>query len=98
MELIGNTYSQLNRGQVLPPPIPTFSNTASTAIPKTTITTTETSSTTTTSKDVLPWTVNKSNHIGDRVEYVGNLYQCLQAHTSLANWAPTETPALWQRI
>lgn len=99
MELIGNTYSQLNRGQILLPQIPTFSNTASTATPKTTITTTETSSTTTrTSRDIRPWIVNKSNHVGDRVEYLGNLYQCLQAHTSLANWTPPETPALWQRI
>jgi hypothetical protein len=99
-ELIGNTYSQLSGRQSLPPPTPTSSNTTTTTTQTTTVTTTATTSATTTaiSGNILPWTVNKSNHVGDRVEYQGNIYQCLQAHTSLANWTPTETPALWQRI
>jgi chitinase len=94
-ELIGNTYSQLSGHQSLPTTTPTSSNTTATKTQTTTVTTT---SATTTSGNILPWTVNKSNHVGDRVEYQGNIYQCLQAHTSLANWIPTETPALWQRI
>ena len=104
VELIGNTYSQLNRGQIrspLPPiSTPISSKTSATATATATVTTigTNPTTTTTTSRDILPWTVNKSNHVGDRVVYQGNLYQCLQSHTSLANWTPTETPALWQRI
>jgi chitinase len=101
VELIGNTYSQLSGRQSLPPPTPTSSNTTTTTTQTTTVTTTATTSAATRtaiSGNILPWTVNKSNHVGDRVEYQGNIYQCLQAHTSLANWTPTETPALWQRI
>jgi len=29
------------------------------------------------------------------VVYGGRLYQCQQAHTSLSNWTPPATPALW---
>lgn len=103
VELIGNTYSQLNgHHQPLPsiPLTPVPSNPTTTTTQTTTVTITGTSSTTTqrTSGGILPWTANKSNNVGDRVEYQGNIYQCLQAHTSLSNWIPTETPALWQRI
>jgi 3D (Asp-Asp-Asp) domain-containing protein len=34
--------------------------------------------------------------VGTQVSYDGNIYQCLQAHTSEPNWTPTATPALWQ--
>ncbi|HEY4384636.1 MAG TPA: carbohydrate-binding protein [Ktedonobacteraceae bacterium] len=34
--------------------------------------------------------------LGTQVTYDGNTYQCIQSHTSEANWAPPNTPALWQ--
>ena len=32
---------------------------------------------------------------GDRIQYNGKLYKCLQAHTSQADWTPDATQALW---
>jgi len=34
--------------------------------------------------------------IGAKVTYNGELYQCIQAHTSESTWEPNVTPALWQ--
>ena len=36
-----------------------------------------------------------SYSVGDRVQYNGTLYKCIQAHTSQADWTPDATPALW---
>ena len=36
-----------------------------------------------------------SYSIGDRVQYNGTLYKCIQAHTAQSDWAPDVTPALW---
>lgn len=36
-----------------------------------------------------------SYSIGDRVQYNGNLYKCIQAHTAQSDWTPDATPALW---
>ena len=33
--------------------------------------------------------------IGDRVQYNGTLYKCIQAHTAQSDWTPDVTPALW---
>ena len=41
------------------------------------------------------WAVGKAYAIGDRVQYSGALYKCVQAHTSQADWMPDTTPALW---
>ncbi len=35
---------------------------------------------------------------GDRVQYTGALYKCLQAHTSQATWTPTDAPSLWAKV
>lgn len=35
---------------------------------------------------------------GDRVQYNGKLYKCLQAHTSQADWTPEAAPSLWTEI
>lgn len=32
---------------------------------------------------------------GDRVQYNGTLYKCVQAHTAQSDWTPDATPALW---
>lgn len=36
--------------------------------------------------------------VGDRVFYEGQLYKCLTAHTSQAQWTPTDSPSLWVRV
>lgn len=41
------------------------------------------------------WAIGRAYATGDRVQYGGTLYKCLQAHTSQADWAPDATPALW---
>lgn len=33
--------------------------------------------------------------VGDRVQYNGILYKCVQAHTAQSDWTPDATPALW---
>jgi hypothetical protein len=42
-----------------------------------------------------PWAANVAYATGDVVTYGGNVYECIQAHTSLSNWTPDATPALW---
>ena len=44
------------------------------------------------------WATGKSYIIGDRVQYMGTLYKCIQAHTSQADWTPDATPALWVAV
>ena len=41
---------------------------------------------------------NVQYNVGDEVTYNGNLYRCLQSHTSLPTWDPVDAPSLWQRI
>ena len=35
---------------------------------------------------------------GDRAQYNGKLYKCLQGHTSQADWSPEAAPSLWAEI
>lgn len=44
------------------------------------------------------WQTDHHYGIGDRVTYAGHVYQCRQAHTSLAGWEPPNAPALWQAL
>lgn len=44
------------------------------------------------------WQTGEHYGIGDRVTYAGHVYQCRQAHTSLAGWEPPNAPALWQEL
>ena len=41
------------------------------------------------------WAIGRAYATGDRVQYNGTLYKCVQAHTSQADWTPDATPALW---
>ena len=41
------------------------------------------------------WAIGRDYAAGDRVQYGGALYKCVQAHTSQADWTPDATPALW---
>lgn len=36
--------------------------------------------------------------VGNRVQYAGALYKCLQAHTSQTTWTPTDAPSLWAKV
>jgi len=36
--------------------------------------------------------------IGQKVVYNGELYQCIQAHTSESTWEPNVVPALWKAL
>lgn len=41
------------------------------------------------------WVIGKDYAAGDRNQYAGTLYKCVQAHTSQQSWTPDVTPALW---
>ena len=44
------------------------------------------------------WTIGRAYATGDRVQYDGILYKCIQAHTTQADWTPDITPALWVAV
>ena len=44
------------------------------------------------------WAPNTAYSAGIIVSYNGSNYRCLQAHTSLAGWEPSNVPALWEQI
>jgi len=43
------------------------------------------------------WAPNTAYAANDTVTYNGSTYTCLQAHTSLVGWEPSNVPALWQK-
>ena len=44
------------------------------------------------------WAIGKAYAVGDRAQYNGTLYKCIQAHTSQDDWMPSATPALWKTV
>lgn len=44
-----------------------------------------------------PWGAGVGYPLGRRVTYDGQLWRCVQAHTSQVGWEPDATPALWTR-
>jgi hypothetical protein len=36
--------------------------------------------------------------LGQKVQYNGEEYQCIQAHTSESTWTPSAVPALWKDL
>ena len=40
----------------------------------------------------------KDYQTGDRVQYSGTLYKCLQPHTAQADWTPDVSVSLWVRV
>lgn len=44
------------------------------------------------------WAAGKGYATGDRVEYGGLLYKCLQTHTAQADWTPDAAPSLWAKV
>ncbi|MBC8062398.1 MAG: RICIN domain-containing protein [Clostridiaceae bacterium] len=47
------------------------------------------------SASAVAWAQNTSYKVGDVVSYNGQNYKCIQAHTSLLGWEPSNVPALW---
>lgn len=43
------------------------------------------------------WESGVAYAVGDRRQYDGLLYRCVQAHTSQDDWTPPQVPALWVR-
>lgn len=43
------------------------------------------------------WAPNTAYAVNDTVTYSGSTYTCLQAHTSLVGWEPSNVPALWSK-
>ena len=44
------------------------------------------------------WSQTAAYTVGQRVNYDGTLYRCLQAHTAQADWTPTAAPSLWAKV
>lgn len=44
------------------------------------------------------WAEGIAYAVGQRIQYGGKLYKCVQAHTSQADWTPAATPALWTEV
>jgi hypothetical protein len=43
-----------------------------------------------------PWKIGEAVEIGTLRQYSRDLYKCVQAHTTQADWTPDVTPALWK--
>ena len=43
------------------------------------------------------WAANMPYAVGDIRAYSGDVYKCVQAHTSQTGWEPPATPAMWQK-
>lgn len=51
------------------------------------------------SKELFPaWEENKEYAVDTRVRYNGELYKCLQAHTSAPSWNPVGAVSLWAKV
>ena len=44
------------------------------------------------------WEIGAQVAVGARVTYGGDLYKCLQPHTSQESWNPADAPSLWAKI
>lgn len=44
------------------------------------------------------WSTGTAYAVGDRAQYNGTLYKCVQAHTSQPDWTPDAVPALWVKV
>lgn len=51
-----------------------------------------------TAPELFPQWQLKDYQTGDRVQYNGLLYKCLQSHTSQPDWTPDKAVSLWVRV
>lgn len=48
--------------------------------------------------ELFPMWALKDYAVGDRVQYEGNLYKCLQAHMAQSDWTPDTAVSLWVKV
>lgn len=46
----------------------------------------------------MDWVDNEQVVIGDKRNYGGKTYQCIQLHQTLTDWRPDVTPSLWKEV
>lgn len=46
----------------------------------------------------MDWVANEKVEIGDKRNYSGKTYQCIQSHTTQTGWTPDVTTALWKEV
>lgn len=51
-----------------------------------------------TNTEGMAWVANEQVVIGDKRDYNGKTYQCLQSHQTQVAWTPDVTPALWKEV
>lgn len=44
------------------------------------------------------WEIGKAYETGARVQHGGSLYECVNAHTSAAEWSPPAAASLWSPV
>ena len=44
------------------------------------------------------WLADLAVKVDERYQYEGQLYKCVQAHTTQSDWTPDVTPALWVKV
>jgi hypothetical protein len=44
------------------------------------------------------WAEGSAYSAGEKVQYDGELWRCLQAHTAIVTWEPVNAHSLWERI
>lgn len=45
------------------------------------------------------WAADTAYSVGDKVQYGGGLWRCIQAHTAIVTWEPsTATASLWEQV
>lgn len=44
------------------------------------------------------WNEGLSVNVGERYQYEGILYKCVQVHTTQADWTPDVTSSLWVKV
>lgn len=44
------------------------------------------------------WEIGKAYEAGTRVQHGGSLYECVNAHTSAAEWSPPAAASLWSPV
>jgi hypothetical protein len=44
------------------------------------------------------WNASAAYLEGDKVNYEGTLYKCLQSHAAQDAWTPTAAPSLWAKV
>ena len=50
-------------------------------------------------KELFPaWELDTAYEMGIRVRYEGDLYKCVQNHTSRSDWNPAEAVSLWAKV